>query len=353
MKAAQLLPALVGFALFLYAHPARAADSDIVLNEVMYHPADDRNDLQYVEVYNRGSNAVDISKWAFTKGIAFTFPDNTQIKPDSYLVIAGNLQAFKTYYGRDVPVVGNFTNHLSHKSDRVELSNSQKKVIDWVKYEQGNGWPHAADGYGSSLERISTASDESGPANWAPSLLPPVSRPLGTPGKRNDSFSASLPPAISSVKFSPKNPKPGEKVTVEAVIASGDGVQEAKILHRLAMSGRQTAEKVFPMQRIAGDERKGTYQGIIDAQADATLSRFRISATGKPGTRFYPSTNEPAPAISYYTFNNTNTAKIAFGFVITGVKQDRSILARLARLPQRGGTGAEQNSGTDSFIYVP
>src|SRR5438552_3671517 len=127
MKPARILVAVLWSMVGLCFHTARAADSDVIINEMMYHPSEERDDLQYVELYNRGTNATDLSKWAFTKGINYTFPDNTKLAPDAYLVVAVNLQAFKTFYGRDIPAVGNFTGHLKHKGDRVELSNPQKK----------------------------------------------------------------------------------------------------------------------------------------------------------------------------------------------------------------------------------
>ena len=55
-----------------------AADgSDIVINEIMYHPASGLASEEYVELYNRGATAVDLGGWYFTDGIRFTFPPNT------------------------------------------------------------------------------------------------------------------------------------------------------------------------------------------------------------------------------------------------------------------------------------
>ena len=331
-----------------------AADWTIMVNEVMYHPSQDRDDLQYVELYNRGTNAVDLSRWSFTKGITFTFPENTRLAPDSYLVVARNVTEFKNYYGRTLAALGNFTRHLSHKGDRVELSDADKKIVDWVKYRDGSGWPTAPDGYSSSLERISPSVDDNGPANWAGSKLPAVSRPAGTPGKRNDSFSANLPPAMTDVKITPTQPKPGEKVTVEVTISDLDGVKEAKVMHRTGPPGRQSAEATLVMNRISGDPRKGVYQAVIAGQPGSTLSRIRLATTDEKGTsRIFPSSNEPAPALSYYTFSNTNTATIAFGFVLSsGTKPERGNAGRFGR-PSAETESNEPTRGEEAFIYVP
>ena len=53
------------------------ASDFVVINEIMYDPISESDDDQYVELYNRGTNAVDLSRLAFTSGINFTFPSNT------------------------------------------------------------------------------------------------------------------------------------------------------------------------------------------------------------------------------------------------------------------------------------
>jgi hypothetical protein len=42
------------------AHPRV---SDIVINELMYHPISNLDDDQFIELYNQGTNAVDIGGW--------------------------------------------------------------------------------------------------------------------------------------------------------------------------------------------------------------------------------------------------------------------------------------------------
>ena len=53
-------------AAFCWAVSAFGADSDIIINEIMYNPSgslgpDDK--YEYVELYNRGSTPVDLSGW--------------------------------------------------------------------------------------------------------------------------------------------------------------------------------------------------------------------------------------------------------------------------------------------------
>src|ERR1035438_1079606 len=50
--------------------------SDIVINEIMYNPISLNDDDQYVELYNRGANPVDLAGWQFVSGITFAFASN-------------------------------------------------------------------------------------------------------------------------------------------------------------------------------------------------------------------------------------------------------------------------------------
>lgn len=99
------------------ATAACADDSDVVLNEVMYHAPFDLDDLQYIELFNRGDSTVELSKWSFTKGIRFTFPAKTQLKPGGYLVVCRKASIFSANYGGNISAIGDFSGKLSHQGE--------------------------------------------------------------------------------------------------------------------------------------------------------------------------------------------------------------------------------------------
>jgi len=353
------------FAFACLAVAGRAAESDMVINEIMYHPVNGLDDLQYVELFNRGNAAVDISQWSFTKGVKFVFPDNATMAPGTYLVVCRNQAAFIKQYGKDIPTVGDFSGKLSHKGEKIELSNASGKVMDAVKYLDDEPWPIGPDGYSPSLERICPFAAGTEASNWAPSKMPATENPAGTPGRKNDNFSANLPPAIAKVEF--KIPAPDQKTSVTAEVADADGVKTVTLLcRRFLKAGKaETAETAIPMQRIAGDEKKGTYQAAIEGQPEGTVVRFRIRAVDSAGTsRTLPSPNEPRPTYSYSTFVNTNKAAIPFVHIINvTIPPERS--ARPSFLGQLFGVPAGPPSsfgqppvaspprGDSAFIYIP
>ncbi len=65
--------------------PTEYVESTVLINEVMHSPR--RFTKEYIELYNSSGSDVDISGWRFTRGIKFTFPDDTIIPADSYVVV--------------------------------------------------------------------------------------------------------------------------------------------------------------------------------------------------------------------------------------------------------------------------
>jgi spore coat protein H len=329
---------------------ARAGDVDVVINEIMYHPPGGRDNLQYIELLNRGGSDVNLSKWAFTKGVKYTFPDGTRLPGGGYLVICKDLSAFSDQYGQGIRALGNFTGKLSHKPERLELANAQGQRVDSVKYLDGDAWPRGAGGYSSSLERISPFAESDVAANWAASNWPVTKTPAGTPGRQNDNYSTNLPPQVEAVEMVPKAPSPGEPVKVTAKVADTSGLKGATLLYRLAGPGHESEEKSVPMTRLSGDEHAGVYEATIEAQPPGQLVRFRIKATGSSGAeRLAPSANEPRPAYSYFAFTNTVHATVPQAFAVN--------IGRIDRGPPHNQPNPVRRPlalrGKGAFLYVP
>jgi hypothetical protein len=160
---------------------------DIAINEIMYNPISGNSDDQYVELFNRGTNAVDLSGWRFNDGIKFSFPDNTIIAPNGFKVVARNvIHLMDSYTNLNVTnLVGNFSGTLSHGGERISLAmpseewvtnsdmsittNLMHVVVDEVDYQDGGRWGQLSDAGGSSLESIDSHADNRLAANWADS----------------------------------------------------------------------------------------------------------------------------------------------------------------------------------------
>jgi len=79
------------------ANNGRRRIPEVVINEIMYDPVSGDSADQYVELHNRTTDSVDLSRWSFTDGIKYTIPIRTTIPADGYLVIAKNAVALPPF----------------------------------------------------------------------------------------------------------------------------------------------------------------------------------------------------------------------------------------------------------------
>ncbi len=93
--------------------------ADVVVNELMYDPISGNVDDEYVELYNRSTNAVNLGGWELIGGVSFTFPSNWVMAPDSYLVVAHNAAHLEANYANlnAANCLGDFGGKLSHNGE--------------------------------------------------------------------------------------------------------------------------------------------------------------------------------------------------------------------------------------------
>ncbi len=323
----------------------------VVINEVMYHPPDDQDALQFIELFNAGEAEADLAGWSFSKGVTYAFAAGTKLAPGAFLVLCRDRAGFAGRYGAGIRAVGDFEGKLSHGGERLELVDAQQRTVDAMTYSDHSPWPLAADGGSASLERICPHAGAAA-SNWAPSRLPTVVRSAGSPGRTNDCFSANLPPDVAEVTLAPETPTPDEAVTVRATVTDEDGVKRVTLLYRLAGAGHLGEEVNLPMHRASGDEHRGRFEATIPGYPAGGLVRYRFLATDGAGVeRIFPSTNDLRPTLTYSTFVHTNSARIPFGFVLHPSGEE-------PRLQNRGGgwfgrINLTPSRGQDAFIYLP
>ncbi len=140
-------------------------ENSIVINEIMYHPITEDDSDEYIELYNRGTQPVNLTGWSLSKAVSFVFPDGTVLQPGEYLVVAKDAAHIKSRYGID-NAVGNYEGVLANDGERIRLRDQNGNVVDTVRYYDGGMWPDAADGEGSSIELIDPRDDNDVYAAW-------------------------------------------------------------------------------------------------------------------------------------------------------------------------------------------
>ena len=156
---------------------------DIRLTEIHYHPLDfagiDGDSLEFIELKNVGSVAVNVGALHCTEGISYDFPNNAEIAVGGFYVIASNKNCFARRYGFSPD--GVYSGQLSNSGEKIEITDiSSHRVIISQTYSDNGEWPKEADGEGYSLVPINLNPDsnETAPSHWRGS-----SETGGSPGK--------------------------------------------------------------------------------------------------------------------------------------------------------------------------
>ena len=308
-----------------------------VINEILYRPGTgfpENTALEYIELHNPGTLAVDLGGWALTEGVAFTFPAGTTIPAGGYLVIAADpaaLMAASGFSGALGPWASG--NTLSNGGETVSLSapdgSGGMTVVDEVRYADegdwavstrntlgGWSWITPASSAGASVERRNPllASDKG--QNWAASVAAG-----GTPGARNSRFTANIAPVIEKVRHTPAVPKSHEVVTISCQLVDESAAENiaATLYWRDA-----TAVAPGPFQALAmTHDGGGRFVATLGARADKTIVEFYIQSTDGAASRTWPApTSEGQNANCTYQVDNEviNTSAAAYRLVLTAAE---------------------------------
>ena len=305
-----------GLALSVLAAPANSAE--VVINEIMYHPyhsATEAEDTrrEWIELFNRGTNAVSLQGWRLTRAIEFNFP-SVALPPGGYLVVAASRTNFLARHPGITNVVGDWAGRLGNKDDEVRLLNALGEEVNRVTYADGGEWavrarlsadayglrgwdwlaPH--DGEGVTLELVNPSMLNQSGQNWAASTINE-----GTPGAVNSVFATNTAPFIQDVTHFPLVPRSTESVTITARVSDEqtNGVA-VTLFHRNASTASPPAFTSVIMfddglhgDNLAGD---GLYAATIPPHpANAVIEFYVGAADSGARTRTWPAAARNAP----------------------------------------------------------
>lgn len=153
-----------------------APPADVVIHEIQVHAAPwsvegepfSARDEEWIELYNRGEEAVDLGGWQLVDAVSWQFPEGTVLAPGGFLVVARDADALRALWP-EVTIVGDFDGKLANDGERILLRDAVGNPVDGVRYGSGGRWPEAADGGGSTLELRDPWADNAAPEAWAAS----------------------------------------------------------------------------------------------------------------------------------------------------------------------------------------
>ena len=204
--------AVLGLAWLGPVPPLWAADADVVLNEVLANEPGGSTSREWVELYNAGSEPVDLGGWLFIDGTApdtTVLPEGTEIDPFGYVLVCRDTTSFLDFWV-ERPLWGGLVEadmSLANGGDSVS-------VVDESGAVRGFRWTFDA-GDSLSFQKLDPLGGD-GAENWAASTNPL----RNDPGAVNHSarFAVDGRIAAASVRAVPGFPGEGDSVRVEAAV---------------------------------------------------------------------------------------------------------------------------------------
>lgn len=141
--------------------------TDLVINEIMYHPVSESTTDEYIEIHHRGSGTFRLEGYRLTGGVRFKFGSDDVIGSGGYIVVARDPDTIRRRYGLSSrAVTGPWRGVLSNGRERLTLRNPRGVVVDEVEYGDSSPWPRWPDGRASSLELVHPDLDNSLAGSW-------------------------------------------------------------------------------------------------------------------------------------------------------------------------------------------
>ncbi len=294
--------------------------AEVVINEIMYHPASEDIREEYIELFNSGNAPTNITNWRLSGGVNLSFSNaltvvradfvpmtNLTLSPGGCVVVAANLTNFVAKYPGVTNVLGNWQGQLANSRETIELRDATGQRVDVVSYADEGAWAirqrgpldHTFRGWkwfaahdgadlttatgavegARSLELVNPGLRNDTGQNWLASTVT-----NGTPGFPNSVVATNIAPLILDTVHYPPVPKPADSITITARVIDeqipGVGVT---LFYRNHSTTNPPAFAPLPMfddgahgDGLADDRLFGA---VLPSQTNGAVIEFYVSAT--------------------------------------------------------------------------
>ena len=189
------------------AYPPGNNYNDLVINEIMYAPS--TGEPEWVELYNRTSQPINLKKWRCGDNTTLTTITNNDVfvQPSSFIVLSRD-STIKNFFPNLTDFVVFNLPALNNTGDAVVLKDSLSVLIDSLSFMPDWGGSSG----GRSLERISVNSPSTVKENWGTSK----NKYKATPGYINSLSQKDFDLQVADIVFNPTFPFFGDNVSISA-----------------------------------------------------------------------------------------------------------------------------------------
>jgi hypothetical protein len=157
----------------------RTGPIPLVITELMMEPAipaateitagfTDKEDFEFIELMNVGTETLNLREVRFTNGISATLTDNL-LAPGERGVIVSRQAAFVLRYGSGPRILGDFTDTLDDDGEGLTMVAANGLTLLDFSYDDDAPWPQGTAG--ESLVLRSPTLNPTNPAHWRRSVI--------------------------------------------------------------------------------------------------------------------------------------------------------------------------------------
>jgi hypothetical protein len=138
----------------------------VMISKIFCNAFNEPDKQEFIGIYNPASEPIDLSGYAVTRGIDFTFPQGTVLNAGSTIVISkGNLQPLDPEY---FPWIYQWTGgSLDNSGEAIQLTDNSGIVVDQVIYSPDAPWPLTESIAGAVLGLKDPSYDNHFGENWS------------------------------------------------------------------------------------------------------------------------------------------------------------------------------------------
>ena len=157
--------------------------ASLTISEIHYNP-NGSDDLEFIEIANRGNQAVNLTGVRLSSAVEFTFGE-VDLLPGGAVVVVEDEEVFRAVFATPespdyvdgIFIGGQWSGRLSNAGESIDLRDAVGNLLHRVTYDQDGDWPEEADGNGFTLQQKGLDSDPSYAEGWSLSTFE-----NGTPG---------------------------------------------------------------------------------------------------------------------------------------------------------------------------
>ncbi len=161
------------------------ADHNIIITEINYNSHRAFNSADWVELFNAGSEVVELSGWVLKGqeyGDEFVIGDGISLAPGAYMVAARSSDLLQQLYPGRNGISGNMAYGLSSDGELIRIYDDTYRLVYALEYDTEHPWPDGPNGKGATLE-LFPGNIPGSAGRWHSSYIAG-----GTPGKDNSTY---------------------------------------------------------------------------------------------------------------------------------------------------------------------